>query len=466
MMERRSGWAEVAITLRLAVPLIAAQVSVVALGLIDTATFGLLGTAALAGGGLGASLFGFVNITSVGVMSATAIQVAYAGAHPTGGATSPGGGLPEIMRAGLLVAVLLGIGTGLAVGTCGPMLPFLGQDPAVAADAARYLVFAAPALVPSLVFTTLRGLMVGLGRPGPVTTITVAAVALKAVLNLSILLSLRHASPQDGASLGLMLTGAADTLTYATTALALWFHCARRFPGLTALPHRATLRSAALREAVRLGVPIGLSYGVEAALFTVAGLIVGRFGAAALAAHAIALQCAALTFMLAVGISQAATVRVGQAWGAGRIGDARRIGRQAIGLGLLAMSLSAGLFAGFGHEIATLLAGDGEGSPEVVGLATKMLLIAACFQWFDGTQNIAIGALRGLKQTHVPLVAVIVGYWLVGLPAAWLLGAPLGPLGVWWGFALALAITAAILVATFEAATREPSRLAGEFSQR
>lgn len=454
--ERRSVWAEVGLTLRLAVPLMAAQVSVVVLGLIDTATFGLLGTAALAGGGLGASLFGFVNITSVGVMSATAIQVAYASAHPKGGSTSPTGALPDIMRAGLLVAALLGLVTSLAVGTCGPALEHLGQEPAVATDAARYLAFAAPSLVPSLVFTTLRGLTVGLGRPGPVTAITAAAVALKAALNLSILLCLRHASPTDKASVGLMLTGAADTLTYMAMATALWIHCARRFPGLTALPRRATLRSAALREAVRLGLPIGLSYGVETALFTMAGLIVGRFGASALAAHAIALQCAALTFMLAVGISQAATVRVGQAWGAGRGGDARRIGRQAIGLGLMAMSTSAALFAGFGHEIATLLAGDGEGSPEVVALATKLLLVAACFQWFDGTQNIAIGALRGLKQTHGPLVAAIVGYWLVGLPAAWLLGAASGPLGVWWGLALALATTAAILVATFEFATRHP----------
>ena len=448
-LERRSGWAEAALTLRLAVPLMTAQVSVVALGLIDTATFGVLGTAALAGGGLGASLFGFVNITSVGVMTATAIQVAYASG-------SRRDSLPAIMRAGLLVALLLGLGASLLVGASGPLLRRLGQDPAVVTDALRYLAFAAPALIPNLAFTALRGLTVGLGRPGPVTAITLAAVLLKAVCNVLIVLMVQHADPAERAARGLALAGAADTLTYGFMALALWIHCARRFPGLAGLPRLETLRSAALLEAIRLGIPIGLSYGVETALFTGAGLIIGRFGAAALAAHAIALQCAALTFMMAVGISQAATVRVGQAWGAGRVHDARRVGRQAIGLGLLAMSASAALFAGFGHEIATLLAGDGEGSSEVVGLATRLLGVAACFQAFDGTQNIAIGALRGLKLTRVPLLAALVGYWMVGLPASWLLSVatPLGPVGVWWGLAIALATTAVILVTAFERATR------------
>ena len=453
---RRTGWAEAASTLRLAVPLMAAQVSVVALGLIDTATFGVLGTAALAGGGLGASVFGFVNITAVGVMTATSIQVAYA-------AAAHRHALPDIMRAGLLVALLLGALAGIGLASSGPLLLRLGQHPDIVANASRYLAAAALSLIPNLVFTALRGLTVGLGRPGPVTAITAAAVVVKGLLNLGILLIVQRAGAADRASLGLILAGAVDTLTYGLMAAALFVHCRRRLPGVVRLPRLATLRSPALGEAIRLGVPIGLSYAVETALFTGAGLIVGRFGANALAAHAIALQCAALTFMLAVGLSQAATVRVGQAWGAGRVRDARRVGRQAIGIGLLVMTFSVVLFAMFGHAIASLLVGDGAGSAEVVALTTQLLAVAACFQWFDGTQNIAIGALRGLKHTRVSLIAAIVGYWAVGLPAAWLLGrTALGPVGVWWGLVLGLATTATILVATFEIATRPRRDPAGD----
>ena len=125
------------------------------------------------------------------------------------------------------------------------------------------------------------------------------------------------------------------------------------------------------------------------------------------------------------------------------------------------MTSSVVLFAGFGHAIASLLVGDGAESAEVVALTTQLLAVAACFQWFDGTQNIAIGSLRGLKHTRVSLIAAIVGYWVVGLPAAWLLaGTSLGPMGVWWGLVLALATTATILVASFEIATtpgRDPT---------
>ena len=254
-------------------------------------------------------------------MTATSIQVAYA-------AAAHRHALADIVRAGLLVAVLLGTLASIGVACSGPSLLRLGQHPDIVADASRYLAFAAPALIPNLVFTVLRGLTVGLGRPGPVTAITLAAVVFKGLLNIGVLLVVQRAGTGDRASLGLVLAGAADTLTYGLMAAALFVHCRRELPAFTRLPRLATLRSAALREAVWLGVPIGLSYGVETALFTGAGLIVGRFGAPALAAHAIALQCAALTFMLAVGLSQAATVRVGQAWGAGRVRDARRIGRR------------------------------------------------------------------------------------------------------------------------------------------
>lgn len=445
---RRPFWAGVGQTLRLATPLVAAQIAVVVLGVLDTVTFGALGTEALAGGGLGALVFSFLNVISVGVLSATAIQVAYAG---VGGS----GALRDIVRASLVVALALGLVAALAGGNAGPVLLALGQDRAVVIDASRYLAFAAPALVPSLIFTALRGLAIGLGRSGAVSAITVAAVLLKALANAAILVALRDAPPVERVSTGLTLTGISNTLIFGLMAGALWLHCARRFPGHLGLPRLASLRSPHLRELLRLGIPIGFTYGIETGFFTGTALIVGRFGPIAVAANAIALQCTTLSFMQAVGLSQAAIVRVAQASGAGAPDEARHVGRQTLALGLVAMGISALAFGVFGRDIAGLIVSPNDtGRDEVVALATQLLLVAACFQLFDGTQNIAMGVLRGLKHTRDAIAAAVIGYWVVGLPAAWLLSTTsLGPAGAWWGLALGVAIAAVILVARVEIVT-------------
>ncbi len=444
----RSFWAGTGETLGLALPLMAAQVSVVGMGLADTATFGFIGTAALAGGGLGAIVLTFFSIIAIGILAATSIQVAYA-------STANRGAIPGIVAAGFVVALAVGLLLWAVVADTGPALLRLGQDSGTVADAGKYLSFAAPAILPNLIFTVLRGLAVGLGRSRPVGVITVASLLVKALLNVAILVGLHLSGPGDHTAAGLKLAGAADTLTYALMALMLWLYCRKHLGGYLSRPRLPTLRSAALREALWLGLPIGFTLGVEAGLFDGVGLIVGRFGPLALAANAIALQCISLTFMLANGLSQAATVRVGRSAGAGDIAEARRVGRQALVIGLGIMSGSAAIFGVFGREVATLLAGDGTASPTVVDLATRLLLVACFFQWFDGTQNIAIGCLRGLKETRLPIIAALFGYWVIGLPAAWLLSTTtsLGPAGAWWGMGVGLATAATMLVLRFETAT-------------
>ncbi len=167
-----SLWAELAQTLRLALPLAAAQVAVAAMGLVDTLTFGWLGTAALAGGGLGTAVFSLVNIVCVGVLTAVGNVVAFAAGAGDRGA------IRGAVQAGLRIATALGAFAALLCALSGPALVGLGQAPAVVEGASRYLAFAALGIVPSLLFTALRGLAVGLGRPGPITMVTAAAVIL------------------------------------------------------------------------------------------------------------------------------------------------------------------------------------------------------------------------------------------------------------------------------------------------
>jgi MATE family multidrug resistance protein len=359
----------------------------------------------------------------------------------------------------MAVALGLGIVAGVVTALSAPLLLALGQSPNAVAHASHYLQSAAFGIVPSLVFTCLRGLAVGLAKPGPITAITVAAVIVKTILNAGIV-AFALGLPEDRqVDFGLSWCGMASTLTYVLMAAALWLSSLRSLGQyLTWARHDAGLWRGA-QDILRLGIPIGITYGVEAGLFTGVALIIGRFGDVALAAHQVANQCVYLTFMLAVGLSYAASVRAGQAAGAGDMPEARRVSRQAILIGLAMMTVTACIFIGFGRNLAATLVGSDVGErDEIVDLAARLLLIAACFQWADGTQNIAMGALRGLKHARSTMVAGTIGYWIIGLPSAWLLSDTLqwDAAGAWWGLGLGLYATAAMLVARLEMATSPP----------
>jgi MATE family multidrug resistance protein len=455
--ERKSIWDGVGTTLGLAIPLMAAQIAVVALGLIDTITFGQLGMTALAGGGLGTAIFSLVNIVCVGVLTAVGNEVAYAK-----GAGDERGVLKSV-QSGMIVAVGLGLVASIMTAYCPPLLTALGQSPNAVHGAGRYLAFAAAGIIPSLLFTCLRGLLVGLGKPGPITAITIAAVLLKGLLNIGILKLAGSLPFEEQSDFGLAWSGIASTVTYSIMAIALWASCKRKLADKIVLPRldRATLHG--VRETLRLGIPIGVTYGVEAGLFTGVALIVGRFGDVALAAHQIANQCVYIAFMLSVGLSYAASVRAGQAAGAGDMLEARRLSRQALLIGLMITSTTALIFLNLGHQLADWLVGaDAEQRNEIIDLAARLMIIAAWFQWIDGTQSIAMGALRGLKDTRSTMIAATIGYWVIGLPAAWIFssGAPgLGVIGAWWGLAVGLLSTATMLVLRLEISTAPPRRL-------
>lgn len=449
--ERVGLWVGARSTIGLAVPLMAAQVAVVALGLVDTLTFGRFGTEVLAGGGLGTAVFSLVNIMCVGVATAVGNQVAYASGSGNQEA------ICAAVRSGIVVSVLLGSSAclGLAFGAK-PLLGFAGQNETTVTGAALYLSLAAAGLVPSLLFTTLRGLLVGLGNPGPITAITAAAVMIKASLNLGIVYVATCFDKGDQTAFVLVATGGSSTLVYAVMAFALWCIGRNNYQSVIVWPRRNDLLSPALLETLRLGVPIGITYGVEAGFFTAVALIVGRHGEVALAAHHVANQFVYLTFMLAVGMSHAASVQVGKAAGRGQLAEARRYGQQALLIGLATMSTTAALFGLFGAELARfVVAPSSPGEHDIVQLSAAFLWVAACFQWFDGTQNIAMGALRGLKDARATMVAAVAGYWVVGIPIAWIMADPgrLGPIGAWWGLATGLAVASVVLLVRFHAVT-------------
>jgi len=231
--------------------------------------------------------------------------------------------------------------------------------------------------------------------------------------------------------------------------------CARIMPDLAAL---AVLRNAfaarriEIAEILRLGWPIGAMRGIEVGVFMTAGVLMGLLGAAALAAHQLVLNCAGITFMVPLGLSQAATVRVASELGSGRAVAARRAGFLALALGIGFMSTAAMVLWSIPDFIIGVYVDIADpANRETVQIARRLIAIAAIFQVFDGMQVIAAGALRGYKDTMIPMLLATFGYWGVGFTGCWLFAFPLGygAVGLWWGLALGLAAVAVMLTLRF-----------------
>jgi MATE family multidrug resistance protein len=206
------------------------------------------------------------------------------------------------------------------------------------------------------------------------------------------------------------------------------------------------------REIFRIGTPIGLTVLAEVGLFSAAAILMGRLGTDELAAHAVALQCASLAFMVPLGLGIAATVRVGIAYGRKDPEGIRKAGWTSFALGTGFMAVSALAFIIFGQAIvAIFLDPDLPENTTALTFAATYLVIAGLFQLADGAQVGAAHALRGLSDTKVPMIIAIFGYWFVGLPVAWLLGfvLDLRGVGVWLGLATALLFVAVLLMGRF-----------------
>ena len=443
IFEAFGAGAELNATLALAAPLAAANLAHMAMAVTNTVMVGRLGALPLAAAGLGGMLYFTVGVMQQGVLSAVAPLAAYAlGAGDRHAAS-------RVAGAGLVLAVLLALPLVAVLTRLDVLLRALGYDPALAAEIGRYLraiAWGAPAF---LGFAVLRSLLAALSHTGLVMAVVVSCVAGNAALNWVLIFG----------HLGAPALGAAGS-GYAS-AINQWLMLAglglfiRVMPGLAAL---RLLRNAfapspgEIVKILRLGLPIGGMRGIEVGVFMTAGILMGLLGAAALGAHQLVLNCAGITFMVPLGISQAATVRVAAELGAGRPCAARRAGVVALGLGIGFMSMAAiVLWAAPETIIAVYVDIADAANRETVETARHLLAIAALFQVFDGTQVIAAGVLRGYRDTMVPMLLATFGYWGVGFAACWLLAFPLGygAVGLWWGLALGLAVVSVLLTLRF-----------------
>lgn len=435
---------ELWIILRLAGPLIASQMAHMLMVFTDTVMMGKIGPEALAGGGLGAATYNFISFFCVGVMAAVGTLVSIRhGAGDTEGAT-------RLTQAGLWLAWGMALVAALILWNLEPILLQFGQAEANVHMAAQFLITLPLALPGLLSFMALRGFTSALGRARPVMIISLIGAVANYALNY-VLIHQWFGLP----NLGLMGIGLVTAIVTNCMALALALHIGRH-PAYAAYPIRkglSRLSRSHLSELWRLGLPIGGTYAVEVGLFTFAAFCMGAMGSIQMAAHQIALQTVSMAFMVPVGISYAVTMRIGHHYGAGNMLMARTAGRLGIGFGGTVMLLFGLLFWLAPHQIIGLFLDINDPAfADIVVMAVHLLAIAAWFEFFDGTQTIAMGAIRGLKDARTTFLVGLACYWLIAAPAAWLLGfyANAGAPGVWWGLALGLLCSAVALTYAFE----------------
>jgi len=434
---------ELRASLALAGPLAAANLAQMAMAVTNTVMVGRLGAIPLAAAGLGGMLYFTVGVMLQGVLSAVAPLAAHAlGAGDRRAAGRVGG-------AGLVLAVLLALPFVAALTRLDVVLRALGYDAALAAEIGRYLraiAWGGPAF---LGFAVLRSLLAALSHTRSVMAVVLICVAGNAALNWVLIFGHLGAPP----------LGAADS-GYAS-AINQWLMLGGLGLSIRMMPHLAALRllgnafapnRAEMANILRLGLPIGGMRGIEVGVFMTAGVMMGLLGAAALGAHQLVLNCAGTTFMVPLGIAQAATVRVAGELGAGRVDAARRAGFVALALGIGFMGMAAVVLWTAPEAIIGLYVDIADpANRETIEVARRLLVIAALFQVFDGMQVIAAGVLRGYRDTMVPMLLATFGYWGVGFTGCWLFAFPLGhgAVGLWWGLALGFAVVALLLTLRF-----------------
>ena len=426
-------------TIRLAAPLVLGQLSAVGMNLVDTVLAGHLDAHTLGAVALGSNVWVLAIIAIIGMMMA--LQPSVAQLRGAGRESEIG----AVFRQALWLAVPLGVFLGLAAAFLGPMLfGLIGVDDSLVADATafmRAIAWGAPALS---VFFALRGLSEGMGMTRPTMYFSMLGLALLLPIGY-VLMYGAFGIPRLGAfGCGL------------ATAIVLWLQCGAfalyvarrsRYRELKLLERFDPPDRRTLAELLNIGVPIAVTLLMEAGLFVAVALTIGKLGTDTIASHQIAINIVSLLFMVPLGIAMATTVRIGYARGRN---DTHGI-RQAAAIGLLLtlcmQVVSATLLFSVPERIAALYTSDAE----VIAMAAQLLLLAAIFQLSDGIQVASNGALRGLKDTRVPMLISGFAYWAVGMPVGLWLAFPhgLGAAGMWMGLIAGLSVAAILLTSRF-----------------
>lgn len=440
----RSWIEEVRRLLRLAGPLMVNSLSIAGMQFADAVMAGRLGARSLAAVAVGASVW-FLGFTiCLGLLMA--ISPIAARHYGAGGSALIG----RYTRQGMVLGVALGLGIlGAAYAFVEPVLTFLGVDAGfrgLTIDYVRAIMLGAPAIC---VFLALRFTTEGIGFTKPIMYLSLFALACNVFLNWVFIYGHYGAPAMGAVGCGV---ASAITMWLMMFILAGFMYAHPRYEPLRIFVKLPAMRLPVLKEILVLGAPIAVTITAEAGLFSAVSILVGTLGAEITAAHQIAINFATTTFMVPLALSSATTIRIGHALGAGNPGAARYSGKIGIAACAAFMTCSALFLLLFRDAVVLLYTPDAS----VRAIAVSLLLMAAIFQIADGIQIGAAGALRGYKDTRVPMVINTFAYWALAFPLAYLAAvtfeAP--PAYIWAGFVLGLSVAAVLLTLRFRSVSK------------
>jgi MATE family multidrug resistance protein len=440
--ERPGAWkGELRATMALAWPLILANLTQQVIQATDVLLMGRLGAAPLAAATLALNMTFTLNVLMLGLVIASSPMMATA----LGQRFNAVRDVRRTFRAGLWLIVAMLPPYWLILWHVGDLMRLFGESESLARQGQTFLRAYMWCTAPWLLFQLLRNFVSALERPRVVLWLSIGGIALNALLSWSLIFG-HFGLP----ALGLLGGGTGSSITWLIMCGALIAVIAsdRQFRRFHLFGNWWRFDGQRTMAMMRLGWPIGITMALEMGVFALAAYFMGWIGAPAVAAHAVALQLAALTFMVPLGLGQAATVRVGLALGRGDEAGITRAGWTAWVLGVGFMGTMALVMWSIPRELVTMFLSDVPANATVIALAVSFLRVAAAFQLVDGAQVIGAGMLRGLHDTRWPLVFALVGYWVVGLGiGSWLaFDRDWKGVGIWVGLASGLAAVAALML--------------------
>jgi MATE family multidrug resistance protein len=427
--------------LTLGLPLIGGHLGQIAIGATDTIMVGWFSVEALAAVTLASTYFFVLFIFGSGFAFAIMPMVAAFAAEEDETA------IRRATRMGLWLSMAFGLLVLPVMFWSEPILRLLGQSDALASEAAKYLRVAGFGVVPALLVMVLKSYLAALERTQIVLWITLIAAVVNALANYALIFG-NWGAP----ALGVVGAATASVITQSVSLVGVVLYILLIVPQHQLFVRMWRADTQMLLRVYRLGLPIGLTTLSEVGLFAASAVMMGWLGTIPLAAHGIAVQLASITFMVHLGLSNVATIRAGNAYGRRDRAHMARGGIAVIVMSVFFAALTTFVFVGFPEPLIDLFMQDSEPARlQILAIGTGLLIMAALFQLVDGAQAIALGLLRGVQDTKIPMWMAAFSYWGVGVPSSYLLGFTFGfeGIGVWAGLVLGLGVASVLLNARF-----------------
>jgi len=428
----------------LAYPVVLSQLGHIMVSVFDSLMVGQIGTIPLAAASLGNSIFTIVLVFGLGVSYSITPLIAAADGRRNYTRIS------LLLLNGLISNVLLGILLFIVGYLLSPYITLLDQPANVVEMAVPYINILFFSMIPLMVFQAFRQFAEGLSFTKQAMYISIVANSLNVVLNYILIYGKLGFAP-----MGLVGAGWATFISRVVMALMMagYILYARRFEVFRHYLRLRHLSFIHMYRIFKLGLPISGQMIFEMGAFSFSAIMIGWLGAKELAAHQIAINVASVTYMMASGIAAAATIRVGNQKGLGNIRAMEVAGLSSFAMGALFMT-GSGLLMVLGNKLIPMLYID---DPQVIQLASTLLIIAALFQISDGVQVVGLGALRGLEDVRIPSLISLVAYWVIGLPVGFVLSFKLGMgvSGIWTGLLVGLSVAAILLFLRFKALSKQ-----------